>query len=214
MSHLILLGDSIFDNAAYVGAGPSVITQVRRQLPEGWRATLGAIDGSTAQDIPAALAGLPEDATHLALSVGGNNALLAAGLLGERVSYAAEGLARLQSAAEQFEHDYHAMLQAVLARGLPTLVCTVYNPHMPDPYQQRVHVAGLCLFNDAIIRVAAEAGLPILDLRLICTEEADYANPIEPSSAGGAKIAAALVGAVTTHPFAVGRSVIYTTHGL
>lgn len=210
MSHIILLGDSIFDNAAYVGAGPAVITQVRRLLPAGWRATLGAIDGSTTQDIPEALAQLPADATHLALSVGGNNALLAAGLLGERVNYAAEGLARLHAAAEQFEADYRAMLGAVLARGLPTLVCTVYNPRMPDPYQQRVHVAGLCLFNDALIRAAAGAGLPILDLRLICTEDADYANPIEPSSAGGAKIAAALVGAITAHPFEAGRSVIYT----
>lgn len=210
MPHLILLGDSIFDNAAYVGAGPAVITQVRRRLPDGWRATLAAIDGSTTQEIPAALAGLPEDVTHLALSVGGNNALLAAGLLAERVSYAAEGLARLHAAAAQFEHEYRTMLAAVLARRLPTLVCTVYNPRMPDPYQQRVHVAGLCLFNDAVIRVAAAAGLPLLDLRLICTEEADYANPIEPSSHGGAKIAAALVGAITAHSFEAGRSVIYT----
>src|SRR5690349_5483722 len=31
--HVVLLGDSIFDNAAYVGGGPDVITQLRAALP-------------------------------------------------------------------------------------------------------------------------------------------------------------------------------------
>ena len=41
----------------------------------------------------------------------------------------------------------------------------------------------------SILRVAFEHALPLLDLRLICDEDADYANPIEPSSYGGAEIA-------------------------
>ena len=32
--------------------------------------------------------------------------------------------------------------------------------------------------------------LPMVDLRLICDEDADYANPIEPSVQSGRKIAA------------------------
>jgi len=32
-----------------------------------------------------------------------------------------------------------------------------------------------------------------VDLRLVCTEPSDYANPIEPSGSGGAKIARAIV---------------------
>ena len=39
MSHLVLLGDSIFDNARYVPGGPAVIEQVRQSLPTGWRAS-------------------------------------------------------------------------------------------------------------------------------------------------------------------------------
>jgi hypothetical protein len=42
MGYVILLGDSVFDNAAYVGGGPDVIAQLREQLPAGWRATLSA----------------------------------------------------------------------------------------------------------------------------------------------------------------------------
>jgi hypothetical protein len=50
--------------------------------------------------------------------------------------------------------------------------------------------SALALFNDRITRAAFSRGLPLIDLRLICNEEGDYANPIEPSVQGGAKIAA------------------------
>jgi hypothetical protein len=44
-----------------------------------------------------------------------------------------------------------------------------------------------------IFRVGREKSLPVLDLRFVCTDPADYANPIEPSSIGGVKIARAIV---------------------
>jgi hypothetical protein len=40
MSHLALIGDFIFDNGAYTGCGPDVVTQVRGLLPKEWAATL------------------------------------------------------------------------------------------------------------------------------------------------------------------------------
>jgi hypothetical protein len=36
MSHAVLLGDSIFDNAAYVAGTSDVVRQVRRRLPQGF----------------------------------------------------------------------------------------------------------------------------------------------------------------------------------
>jgi hypothetical protein len=48
------------------------------------------------------------------------------------------------------------------------------------------------MFNDAILRVAFHFGLSVIDLRLICADPSDYANPIEPSGTGGAKIAHAI----------------------
>jgi hypothetical protein len=56
---------------------------------------------------------------------------------------------------------------------------------------QKIATAALRAFNDAIIRQAVAHGLPFLDLRLICSERADYANEIEPSVEGGRKIAGA-----------------------
>src|SRR6476661_6879619 len=86
MSHVALLGDSIFDNASYVPGGSPVIEQVRRGLPQGWKATLVAVDGHTVEDIASQLPRVPADATHLVVSVGGNDALLASGMLQQRAS--------------------------------------------------------------------------------------------------------------------------------
>ena len=83
MSHIVLLGDSIFDNARYVPDRPPVIEQVRRGLPLGWQATLVAVDGHTVEDIVLQLPRVPAAATHLVLSIGGNDALGAGSLLGQ-----------------------------------------------------------------------------------------------------------------------------------
>lgn len=48
--HLVLLGDSIFDNAAYVPDGPAVIDHVRNLLPDGSRAALIANDGDVVEN--------------------------------------------------------------------------------------------------------------------------------------------------------------------
>ena len=200
MKHLVLLGDSILDNGSYTAGGPAVIAQVQGQLPEGWKASLGAIDGSTTEDIPAQLAALPKEATHLLLSVGGNDAMLHIEVLDTPVVNSAEAFMLLSGAVREFELAYRAALEACLALGLPLVVCTVYNGNFPDPaLQERITVA-LAAFNDVIIRVAVERQLRVIDLRLVCFAPNDYANPIEPSSVGGAKIARAIVRAVTEPP--------------
>lgn len=51
MQHLILLGDSIFDNARYTAGGAAVIRQVSAPIPFGWRASLLAADGSIARHV-------------------------------------------------------------------------------------------------------------------------------------------------------------------
>ena len=193
MNHVVLLGDSILDNAAYVGGAPDVVQQVRQRLPHGWRATLGAVDGSTTRDVPGQLRLLPADATHLIVSVGGNDALGSGDFLAAPAGSTAEALLGLADIAEQFERRYNAMLTEVLAYGLPTAICTVYYPRFPDATLQRIGVTGLTVFNDCIIRSAFFHCIPLLDLRFICTEEGDYANPIEPSAQGGEKIARAIV---------------------
>lgn len=199
MPHVVLLGDSIFDNAAYVAGGPDVVRQLRPRLPEGWRATLLAVDGAVTRSVPQQLARLPADSTHLVVSVGGNDALGYSQVLDEDARSVADAVNTLAEVRERFRRDYHAMLGTVVALELPVAVCTIYDARYPDPLRQRLAVAGLTLFNDVITREAFARGLPLIDLRLICGEDGDYANPIEPSVQGGAKIAAAIVSMLAAH---------------
>jgi hypothetical protein len=203
--HVVLLGDSVFDNAAYVAAGAlDVVRQVRLRLPPGSEATLLAVDGSTTAGVHEQLRRLPADATHLVISAGGNDALGNSDFLAAPVRSGGEALLSLAGIGEGFERGYVAMLEAALAHGLPTAVCTVYHPRFPDDALQGAAVAALAVFNDGIIRAAFARGLPLIDLRLVCTEEGDYANPIEPSERGGEKIARAITGWVGHGP-AAGR---------
>ena len=202
MPHLVLIGDSIFDNGAYTDGGPSVAEQVASMLPPQWQTTLGAVDGSTTEDVASQLAVLPERASHLVLSVGGNNALLRADVLETPVSSSGEALLLLGNAAAEFEASYKSMVAQCLRVGLPLVVCTIYHGNFPDPSYRACVAVALSAYNDAIIRVASEHGLKVIDLRRICVEAADYANPIEPSSRGGAKIAAAIARAIAEEPLA------------
>jgi lysophospholipase L1-like esterase len=188
MNHVVLLGDSIFDNKVYVGEGPDVATQLRRKLNADWKTTLLAVDGSMTTDIWRQIERIPVDATHLIISIGGNDALNSADILNQPAYSVADALRQLATRADQFEYNYHAMLQKILERGLPTALCSIYYPRMPEPEYQRIAVTALTVFNDVIIRAAFAAGLPLIDLRLICVSDADYANPIEPSVQGGERI--------------------------
>lgn len=208
--HLVLLGDSILDNASYVNEGqPAVIDQVRRRLPGGWSATLLARDGCVIEDVrERQVPRIPTDATHLVVSAGGNNILEQIRILYEPVATIGDALRELLDSRTQFAEIHRRMVQAVLERGLPTVVCTIYNPCSEDDAFQRAAVGALCLYNDAIIDNARRFGLPAIDLRVVCSEIADYANEIEPSAIGGAKIADVICRVATGHDFGAGRSVI------
>lgn len=72
MKTVVLLGDSIFDNKAYVQPHePDVQQQLQTLLGQGSQAVLLAVDGSTTQGIADQLRRLPANPTHLVLSVGG-----------------------------------------------------------------------------------------------------------------------------------------------
>ncbi|HEY0045047.1 MAG TPA: GDSL-type esterase/lipase family protein [Allosphingosinicella sp.] len=207
MGHVVLLGDSIFDNGAYVRGGPDVVDQVREVLPFGWKATLLAVDGATSRDVPRQVARMPSDATHLVLSVGGNDALGASHILGQSVARVADAVSLLETAQARFTGDYLKAAGAVLDLNLPTALCTIYDtpPSQPD---QRIVRTALAVFNDVITRAAFSRGVPLIDLRLICDEDGDYANPIEPSVQGGAKMAAAIAEFVSGTNRATPRSTV------
>lgn len=196
MPHVVLLGDSVFDNAAYVAGGPDVLAQLERELPGGWRASLVAIDGATTEDMAIQYGHVPADATHLVLSIGGNDALMNVDILERRAASAAEVLALLADVRDAFAARNEEVLRELRRIGLPLAVCTIYEGNFPDHMLQRLASTALTVFNDVILRAAIRERLRVIDLRLVCCEPGDYANPIEPSVQGGARIAGAIARAV------------------
>lgn len=208
MPRIALLGDSIFDNARYVAGGPSLIRQVQQRLPPTWLASLLAVDGHTTADVRRQVVKLPQDATHLVLSVGGNDALGALPRLEAPAATALKALDVLSGIQARFQTDYRSLIATLLDQNKPLLVCTIYDA-IPGLAQGLKTAVGL--YNDVILREAIAHDLPVLDLRMICTEPDDYSakSPIEPSYKGGDKLAIALVAAIAQHDFPARRCSVY-----
>ncbi|MFZ5889606.1 MAG: SGNH/GDSL hydrolase family protein [Myxococcota bacterium] len=198
--HIALLGDSIFDNGAYTNGAPDVVTHLRGIVPRSVRVSLLAIDGSTTADLRQQLSALPADASRVVLSIGGNDALSNADILNLPVESTYEALHLFAERTDVFEASYRAAISDVVEAVPDTTLCTVYNGNLTEEQATVARIA-LMMFNDVILRTAFALRLPIIDLRLICTEPVDYANPIEPSAIGGKKIARAIAAA-----FGIGTS--------
>jgi hypothetical protein len=195
--HFVLLGDSILENARYVPGQPDVVATLRGLLPLGWQATLLARDGAIVRDVIRQLAIVPRDATHLVLSVGGNDALGYRSASHGGATSLTEALAKLAVVQADFAREYRSVLHRVSETKLRFTVCTIYDA---IPGLDPVERVGLSLFNDVIVREAAHHRINVIDLRLVCADVGDYSSesPIEPSYEGGLKIARAIARAVTS----------------
>ena len=227
MKHIILAGDSVFDNRTYVEVGePDVRDQLADLLDDGDKATLIAVDGDINNNVSKQLDNIPNDATHLFISIGGNDALMHIDSFTDSVSTIGDALDSFNEMVQEFERDYIKMLTNVIKYGLKTTLCTIYNPcfdhdnidrikYMFPPNTnfkklQRRSTTALPLFNNIIFQEAFNFGLPLMDLRLIFNDKADYSNPIEPSVVGGMKMAKIIKEIVETHDFSIDQTKVYT----
>jgi len=208
MTHIALLGDSIFDNAAYVNGAPDVRAQLQSLLSEDERATLLAVDGAFITGVSRQIEKIPPDATHLVISAGGNDLLGLMHMFGESASSIAEVLLILSDLRKKFQQPYQEMLKAALQQNRPTAICTMYNPRFEEVSVQELAVTALSVFNDIVIAEAFKAQIPLIDLRLVCDEDGDFANPIEPSEQGGMKIATAIAELIRSDAFSRKRTTV------
>lgn len=205
-NQIVLLGDSIFDNAPYVKAGESVSEQLTSLIqaeaaekPAGINSTttqveLLAVDGHVMANLPSQIERAKEsryfNLQPAFLSCGGNDLLgyAASGLLEIDANNIGNALDSLHQVREQFRQNYQQMLTKTLAKFPKLTICTVYDG---VPTLSNAEKIAMGIFNEVILREAAECQLPVLDLRVICNEPEDYApvSPIEPSKQGAAKIA-------------------------
>jgi len=209
MSHVVLYGDSIFDNASYVGRGEEMLSKLRARLPGGHQASLRAVDGAVIEGVARQLQSLPEGATHIVISAGGNDALRYAPVLLQGARSMPDAVGKIADLQDDFRTKYRLMLDAAQRHGLPLALCTIYDVQLPDPTQRRLAATALCVLNDVITREAVRRKLPIIDLRVIFDDPGDWANSIEPSGQGGAKMAEAITSMLARHDFS-GFSGVYT----
>lgn len=196
--HLVLLGDSVFDNSIYVQPGQADVTaHLEAKLnPKGWTVDVRAIDGDVVSDIEKQLGFEPiSKPCTFALSVGGNDALGQIEILHGPVpdGTMASALMLFRGIKENFRIQYSHALDMILNYQQPLLVCTIYNPKFPETDLQKLAETALSFFNDVITEEALRRNVPIIDLRDVCSHQSAFANPIEPSEIGGDMITDAII---------------------
>ena len=191
---VVLLGDSIIDNGAYVRTGePDVAQQLQTLLPRD-AVVKRAVDGANSADVLASQTAEVERAELIILSAGGNDALEHIDLLEAGTETTTqEVLVRLWSIREEFRRSYAALLDRLALARRPVLVLTVYNPcfhgHGFDAAYQQAAESAVSIIDDVIQQEARRRSFDLLELRELFHDRPDYANPIEPSAIGGAKLA-------------------------
>lgn len=218
MKHIVLLGDSIFDNRSYVNPNElDVPNQLRSLVGRDFKVTNLAVDGHVTRHIHNQLNNLPSDATHLFISVGGNDGLGHLSIFNQPIDTVGEALQKMYLIGEKFKKVYSSMLDNVLTHDLPTSVCNIYYPRFYSNSLDRVYsylrmgvnvvklqqmaMSAETIFNDIIMFEVFKRNLPLIDLRILCNDDKDFANPIEPSCIGGMKIAKVINKIVDVHSF-------------
>lgn len=199
---LLLLGDSIFDNAIYVESGQSVTEHLRSTLPATWKPVLRAVDGAVIKDVHSQLTTAPDEADQIVLSVGGNDALQVSSVLTASVVTVGEAMLTLNSVLSGFHKRYETLLQSLAELQCPVMTCTIYNaPISENAGTNSAAWTALSLFNDIIQRLTHQHGFQLLELRSVLTKASHFApvSPIEPSASGGRCIAEAICRACGIH---------------
>lgn len=172
ITHVVLFGDDLGRMPRIRDLGPG---QLERQLLPGagddWRLSLVRADDVLSRS---PLAQVPADATHVVISLEGNRAIAASGMLQGHPGSYEEALARLSLAADEFETVIEGLIRSALATRLPVAICTMYLPLHRHPVKQRAAATALAIFNDRILRQAIAAGISVVDLRPICAAPGDY----------------------------------------
>jgi lysophospholipase L1-like esterase len=188
---LVLLGDSILDNAPYTNPEPDTTAHLQDLLP-AWTVVRLAQDGAMMADVRSQVRELPKRPLTAVLSVGGNDAVEHISVLDERASNSADVLEKLLAIADNFGSSYETVARSVAEHADRLVLCTIYEVQLqPARYAQLARVP-LALLNDRIIRTASRLGVDVLELRSVCAEPSDFVLQIEPSAQGAARIARAI----------------------
>jgi hypothetical protein len=185
--HVVLLGDALLDAYSSIDKSPGEFEDAL--LPgtrDQW--TISVVSAAEVERAGTALV-LPGDATHAIIFIEGNHAIEQSGLLHSQPTAYGQTLEQLSLAADEFEHTLERLIHVAQSARLVIMVCTMFQPNHKDRVRQRTACAALAVFNDRVIKRAAEARVSLIDLRLICNEPEDYDNATQLSQSGLQKAA-------------------------
>lgn len=188
--HIVLAGDSIFDNDGYVVGEAGVIEQMRTSLPSNWSASKVAVDGDCIRHVIGQIENLPSNATDLIISVGGNDVRQYTNLFG-KIQSGTHLVDLLAKPLADFQTAYREMLGVAKMTDLRLHVCTIYTAiPFKEPVWQQYAPLAISKFNDVIVGEANSNKIPVFRLERVCVQDGDFSecSPIEPSSQGGQKI--------------------------
>jgi len=164
MKHVILVGDSIFDNVRYIKSGePDVTKQLQGLLDKGDKVSRLAIDGHVINHVEGQLRNLPNDTTHLVISIGGNDTLGVLNELSRTTRNIGDSFLKLHDLRESFESDYIKMLTNALSFNIPTTLCTIYHPCFDHSEMERVSDYMILGVNNETLQKMAMTALPIFN---------------------------------------------------
>ena len=181
--HLVLLGDALQNIDLGKGQAESALVP-RPRNP--WKLTVLQPPEVLR---PSRVRAIPAEVTHIVICVDGGWAIETSGLLQGSARTIREALDGLASAADEFEKVFVRLIAAATEAGVPTIVCTLVPARYVDPVQERAAATALAIFNDRLLRRAVAARLSVVELRLVCDEDGDFASETLLSHAGVRKVA-------------------------
>merc|ERR1719330_751867 len=166
-----------------------------------WTMTMLAQDGALLEDVMIRqLPLIPPRATHVVLSCSGNDLLallnqmvVANFTLGSVYAAVGEGL---KLVAEQ----YRDLIQLLKRLKCHVACCTVYRPNFNQFFFKSLATVSLGLHNSRLMQIAEDLHCSVLDLANILEGKEDFANPLELSTRGGAKVVENITRFVSEHP--------------
>jgi lysophospholipase L1-like esterase len=188
VSHLALLGDSIFDSTAYLPQAQRLDHLLRDHLHD-WQITLCARGGARLGDIHRQIHCVPQSATHVIMCIGGNDILAFAHSMVQRGGSPVELLGGLKEFLRSFRSDYLLAAQEVRRLGKTSAACLLYEPRIPVPLLRATGAQATRTINSSVEEAARLADLDVIDLSIACRAAQDFADPIHPSVQGLRKIA-------------------------
>eukprot|EP00026_Physarum_polycephalum_P013440 Phypoly_transcript_13840.p1 GENE.Phypoly_transcript_13840~~Phypoly_transcript_13840.p1 ORF type:complete len:262 (+),score=31.17 Phypoly_transcript_13840:149-934(+) len=213
--HVVLLGDSIFDNQVYVSndynkSVPGVLERRLKAINKDWKITHNAVDGAVMKSIDSQLASIPASTTHLFMSIIGNDCLHA--LAGLQVGGKWREISAIDHPAilpilTRLVTQYEQTIVKVKKLGHPLTVCNLYAPRFDEtkpptrglyaPRFDNPQMNAFCRFavqelNTRLLTIATKYNVNMIDIFSLFTDYDDYANAIEPGEKGSEKIAKAI----------------------